>query len=217
MSNLAKKIGIVDYGVGNLFSLHKALKESEKNVFITEDKDEVLGMDGLILPGVGSFKAGMEGLRIRKLVEPLQKFAESGKPVLGICLGAQLMFDAGYEFGKSAGLGIIPGQAIAFKGLTDGAKIPHIGWNNIRPQPGLLWQDTIFKSVQNGGYVYFVHSFVLKPKNKEDVLALTDYGGKTFCSAIKNGNIYGCQFHPEKSAKEGLKIIKSFIRLVKND
>ena len=208
------KIGIIDYGVGNLFGLNKAISKFAKNVVITEDPEEVNSLNALILPGVGSFEAGINGLKVRNLINPVKKFAESGKPMLGICLGAQLLLSKGYEFGNFDGLDIIPGKVVLLSGLDRSAKVPHIGWNRIEPVKKSSWRGTILDSVKTGGYVYFIHSFVLQPDEKKDIFSLTSYGGKTFCSMVKRGNIYGCQFHPEKSATEGLKIIKNFVSLV---
>ncbi len=208
------KIAIIDYGLGNIFSINKALKIFTENVVITESGNGLGGFDALILPGVGSFKAGMAGLEIRDLVEPVRSFAKSGKPILGICLGAQLMLDKGYEFGECNGMGIISGKVIKFPQLSGGVKIPHIGWNRIRSS-ALNLKDKLLSSVKNGSYFYFVHSYTLEPKKKENVLAETEYGGHKFCSIIKSGNVYGCQFHPEKSGEVGLKFLANFIELAR--
>mgnify|MGYP001620139581 CR=1 FL=1 len=201
---MSKKITIIDYGVGNLHSLRKAFGHFGVVTLVSEDADEILGSDAVVLPGVGSFEAGMRGLKTRRLVEAIKNFAKSGKPVLGICLGAQLMFTRGYEFGEFDGLDIIPGKVTHFSDLERGEKIPHIGWNKVASPGGEIWNQAF----------YFVHSYILKPDKNENIFGITSYGGREFCSVVKNGNIYGTQFHPEKSGVAWLKLIKSFIDLV---
>ena len=163
----------------------------------------------------------MEGLKVRSLIKPVKEFALTGKPILGICLGAQLLLDKGYEFGVFNGLGVIHGKVVKLPKLKK-ERIPHIGWNEIygyklKVESGKLkvggWEKTILDSVKENSDVYFVHSYVLRPSNKNDILALASYDDYEFCSAIKRGNVYGCQFHPEKSGKIGLKIIKNFLDL----
>ncbi len=215
MKSGLKKIGIVDYGVGNLYSVEKAVKKFTDDVFIVEDADKIKTLDGLILPGTGSFQAGMDGLKVRNLTKEVISFAKSGKPVLGICLGAQILLTKGYEFGEFNGLGLISGKVTKFSDLKSGTKIPHIGWNRISFPKGISIDNTIFKSVKPESYAYFVHSYVIQPDNKTSILAETVYGGHKFCSVIRKGNIYGCQFHPEKSGEIGLGIIKNFVSLVK--
>src|SRR3989338_2944564 len=183
------KIVIVDYGVGNLYSIRKACAEFANNVVISEDADTISSADAVILPGVGAFNAGMEGLRKRNMVKVVKKFAASGKPMLGICLGGQLMLEKGYEFGEFDGLGLIPGKVVKFPKFKN-AKVPQIGWNKIR---FLKNKNELFNSLESELYVYFVHSYILEPKNRNHFLAKSTYGGFTFCSAIKMGNIYGTQ------------------------
>ena len=201
-------IAIVDYGVGNLYSLKKACLKFADKIEITDDPIVIEKADAVILPGVGSFQAGMDGLKKRGLIGAVKKIAASGKPVLGICLGAQLMLERGYEFGEFKGLGIIPGKVVIFTKLNN-AKIPQIGWNKVK----FSSNKNLFKSLKQNPYLYFVHSYILKPSERNSVLAETKYGNLTFCSAIKKGNIYGTQFHPEKSGEVGLKIISNFIKL----
>lgn len=214
MSN-SLRIVIVDYGVGNLYSLIRAFKFFGIEVIVTEDAETLNRADGIVLPGVGSFEAGMRGLKIRGLEKKLFDIAESNKPMLGICLGAQIMLTQGHEFGIFKGLDIIKGKVIHFPGLADNEKIPHVGWNTILPYKEDSWPGTILNSFNKNDQVYFVHSYILEPESKENILALSTYGGYTFCSAVKKGNIYGCQFHPEKSGQVGLKIIENFINLIK--
>ncbi|MEW6610787.1 MAG: imidazole glycerol phosphate synthase subunit HisH [Patescibacteria group bacterium] len=206
-----KKVAIIDYGVGNMYSLHKALKKFS-NAFITEEPEEMLTVDGIVLPGDGAFHAGMEGLRVRNLLDPLLARISEGIPILGICLGAQILLSKGFEFGESQGLDVIPGTVVKFP-ETANAKIPHINWSPIVAPSGVSWENTILEGIPLGAQVYFVHSFIIKPKNPVHLLATTTYGGTTFCSVVRKGSVYGCQFHPEKSGEVGLKIIENFLRV----
>lgn len=206
-------ITIIDYGLGNLYSLIRALEYFGIRPAVAEEPEQLGRADGLILPGVGSFGAGMRGLKMRGLVNEVRRLAEKNKPMLGICLGAQLMLTQGHEFGIFKGLDIIKGEVKHFPPLEKNEKTPQVGWNTICPGK-VSWQNTIFQSFNQDSRVYFVHSYILEPEDDKNILALTDYGGHTFCSAIKRGNLYGCQFHPEKSGQAGLKIIDNFIKTI---
>jgi len=211
------KIAITDYGVGNLHSIASAFNFFGAEVIISEDSEVLENADGIILPGVGSFVAGMRGLKKRGLIKGIQKIAKSNKPILGICLGAQLMLTEGHEFGISKGLDIIKGKVIRFPVLINNEKIPHIGWNTISPYKNNSWSGGILNSFKSNNQFYFVHSYILVPESKTNILALTSYGEYTYCSVMKKGNIYGCQFHPEKSGKVGLELINNFINLAKSN
>lgn len=207
------KIVVVDYGVGNVHSAIKGLKRFADNVVLSEDPAEIRSASALVLPGQGAFKAGMDGLRIRGLLDDVKRAADCGKPVLGICLGAQLLLERGFEFGEWEGLGLMPGTVVHFPVLQD-EKTPHMGWNAIEePAPG-KWKETALKGLRAGSEMYFIHSYIMQPSDHAHVLATTAYGGLRFPSVIGKGNMIGCQFHPEKSGEEGLRIIRNFIALI---
>jgi len=211
-----KIVAIVDYGLGNLFSLSKVFEHLSCTAIITSDPMVIEKADALILPGVGAFAAGMEGLKKKNLIKTINLFALSEKPMLGICLGAQLLLSKGFEFGENDGLNIIPGNVKMFpKSVSLKEKVPHIGWNNIyQPEDG-KWKDTIFNDITERSDVYFVHSYIMITDDKSNNLSITKYGDLEFVSSIRKNNIYGTQFHPEKSGEVGLTIIKNFINLIK--
>lgn len=208
------RIRVVDYGVGNIYSALKGLRLFAQDVELTEDPSDIRAADALVLPGQGSFEAGMRGLKLRGLLDDVRAFAERGKPVLGICLGAQLLLQRGYEFGEWEGLGIIPGDVVHFPVLHDGAKVPHMGWNGMETEDIARWNGTPLQGLRSGSEMYFIHSYVLQPTDPAHILATTVHGGVRFPSVIGKGNVIGCQFHPEKSGKEGLRIIENFVRSV---
>lgn len=211
--NKNPKIAIIDYGLSNLYSISKALKRFTDNSFITDELSGLESADGIILPGVGAFEEGMKGLRVRGLVEGIKKSAALDKPILGICLGAQLMLSRGYEFGVFDGLDLIKGEVVKFPEAIK-EKIPHVGWNKIYPREEGALDKSIFDFPEKNVNMYFVHSYILKPERKENIFALSNYGDFEFCSVIREKNIYGCQFHPEKSGKAGLRIIKNFVNIL---
>lgn len=198
-------IAIIDYGVGNLFSLYSSFEAIGEKVKITADADEIHAADRIILPGVGAFGDAADKLRKSGLDKVVISEAKSGKPLMGICLGMQLLFDKGYEYGEYDGLGLIPGKVVPMQGVIDeNLKIPHIGWNKL-----IKKQDSpILKYLNEGDCVYFVHSYYADDC-AENVIATAEYD-KELTAAVANGNIFGCQFHPEKSGEVGLKILRAF-------
>ncbi|MFA5334361.1 MAG: imidazole glycerol phosphate synthase subunit HisH [Candidatus Omnitrophota bacterium] len=204
---MKQKIVVVDYGMGNLRSVSKALEASGARVVISDMPAEILGADKLVLPGVGAFKDAASELRSRKLFGPVCEFIDGGKPFLGLCLGLQLLLEKSEEAGSCKGLGIIKGKVLRFKSKK--LKIPHMGWNQLS---GIRRGCPLFKGIPEGSYVYFVHSYYALPDDKRTISAYTDYGVK-FASAIWSGNVYATQFHPEKSQALGLKIMRNFVKI----
>lgn len=209
-----KKIVIVDYGVGNIHSIIKAFANFGQQAILSRDQKIIEEADGVVLPGVGAFAAAMVGLKKYNLDVTIKKIAEQNKPLLGICVGAQIFFSEGHEFGIHEGLDIIPGKVVKFDPAKCSEKIPQIGWNSIGMPTGKIWDGTIFQNIKPDDQVYFVHSYFFKPDNDDYILSESVYGGYKFCSSVKKGNIYGCQFHPEKSGKIGLNIIQNFINIL---
>ena len=209
-------IAVIDYNLGNVRSISEAFKNQNANIILTRNKDEILKSEGVVIPGVGSFSQGMKNLVNFDLVDVLKECTTLEKPLLGICLGMQLLFEESEEFGKTNGLGLISGKIIELPTKDNlNEKLPHVSWNEIKIDKA-SWDNTILSDIQEGSDMYFVHSFVAKPKDPNNVLSLTEYSKYLFCSSVKKGNIYGCQFHPEKSGLLGLKIINNFINICKS-
>lgn len=208
-------IAIIDYGLGNIQSISNALNSFNSPYILSKDRDEILNADGLILPGVGAFGEAMRLLQVHNLDSIIKEFAASGKPLLGICLGMQLLLEKSEEFGLTSGLALIEGKVIKFPLQSSiSLKLPHIAWSQIHHSQSTQ-ENSLFFDISNATDMYFVHNYIVVPKDKENILSLSSYGGFEFCSAVHKKNIYGCQFHPEKSAKDGLKILKNFINIVK--
>lgn len=207
------RIAVIDYDVGNVRSILSAFDNQGVHALLTNDKKKILESDGVILPGVGAFKHGMDNLNKYGLVGTIKEYIETGKPFMGICLGMQMLFEESEEFGNTMGLGLISGKVIKLPTKDiDNEKLPHVSWNELNGDES-LWLGTILEGINNGSDMYFVHSFVVQPDNESDVLSTTEYSGSNFCSSVKKGRVYGCQFHPEKSGKDGLNIIKNFINI----
>lgn len=201
-------IAIVDYGVGNLFSLNSSLELIGAESIVTSDPQVLRSADKILLPGVGAFEDAARKLRDSGLADLLKELAAEGKPLLGICLGMQLLFEKSYEYGEHEGLGLIPGSVKPIRDVipTD-YKIPHIGWNGLH----LNGDCPLFRNIREGDCVYFVHSFYAAGCEPY-VTATADYGAE-LTAAVAKGTVYGCQFHPEKSGKVGLSILKAFADL----
>ncbi|MBC5580759.1 imidazole glycerol phosphate synthase subunit HisH [Anaerofilum sp. BX8] len=210
-----KRVTLIDYGLSNLLSVQRAFEHFGAKVEIARSPAAVLGAQALVLPGVGAFRDGMAGLEQLGLTVPIRQKAAAGTPLLGICLGMQMLFDESEEFGRWQGLGLIPGRVVklpernAAGGLQ---RVPQVGWNGLLPPQGKTdFADSLLRAVRPGGEVYFVHSYEAKPARPQDRLAEVLYGGRRVCAAARSGSVTGCQFHPEKSGEVGLSIIRQFL------
>ncbi|MFZ7134654.1 MAG: imidazole glycerol phosphate synthase subunit HisH [Eubacteriales bacterium] len=200
-------IAILDYGVGNLKNVYTALTNIQLDAVITSNISEVNHAQGIILPGVGAFQDAMEHLIQSGLVDCIKENVNKGKPLLGICLGMQMLFDCSYEDGKWDGLGLMSGEVVRF---SNELKVPHMGWNSLHRNKDHL----LIKDVQEGEYVYFVHSYYVKEKYPDNVLLYTEYGIRV-PAVVSKDNVFGMQFHPEKSSNTGLKLLQNFKELIK--
>jgi glutamine amidotransferase len=204
-------IAIVDYQLGNLFSVKQACQSLGYQAEIVSDPDSLRKSDALILPGVGAFAAAMTNLNQSGMKEALLEFAASGKSFLGICLGMQLLFTESEEFDQMKGLNLLEGQIKRIP--SDGRKVPQVGWNQIHAA-GQPWQGSCLKEVREGEFMYFVHSYYCAPKEPSVVLCTTEYDGFSYCSAVRKDNVVATQFHPEKSAEPGLTIYANWLKSV---
>jgi glutamine amidotransferase len=215
---MKKKITIIDYQLGNLFSVKQACIYLGYDALITSDPIDIINADYLILPGVGAFADSMNNMRKLDLIEPIKDFVSSGKPFMGICLGLQLLLTESEEFGSTKGLDLITGEVIKFSKkdiMGNVLKVPQISWNQIYEPKDDLWANSPLDSCKRGDYMYFVHSFYAQPSENNLVFSTTNYGGYEYCSSIKKDNIFACQFHPEKSGKYGVKIYENWINTYK--
>jgi len=210
-------VSIIDYNVGNIKSVISAFETVGNPVRLVSTSDDILNSELLVLPGDGAFGYAMKELEKRNLIGPIKKYVELGKPLLGVCLGMQLLMTESEEFGIHKGLNIIEGKVISFTHETEIADnyyhVPHMGWNTLIRPDGVLWKNSILSSVPDNSEVYFIHSYYIVPKNKEYSLAKTYYGGQEICSVIRKGNVFGTQFHPEKSGENGMNMILYFSSL----
>lgn len=211
-----KKVVIVDYGHGNLYSINQACVHIGYNPVISSRPEDILSADSLILPGVGAFKVAMDELASQNLIEPIKAFVEKGNFLLGVCLGMQLLFDESEEFGTNKGLGLVGGKIIRFPNTINDVKlrVPHIGWNKLfLDNSPDKWKGSPLEEVTADDFMYFIHSYYALPTDQDNVLSLTNYQELEYCSSVKKDNILGFQFHPEKSSEKGLTIYKNFLKL----
>lgn len=201
-------IVVVDYGMGNLRSVAKAFEKVGFNIKVSSNPEDIKNAKAIVVPGVGAFGDAVHNLKRFNLFDEIINHIQEGKPYFGICLGLQLLFEYGYEFGEHEGFGVLKGKVVRFEN-KEGYKIPHMGWNQV----WIKQKEGLFSDIKEGEYFYFVHSYYAKPENKEDIASTTDYI-TDFCSAIQKDNIWAVQFHPEKSQKAGLKLISNFKNFV---
>lgn len=217
MPEPSARVAIVDYGMGNLFSVQQACTHVGLEAMITAEASRLLTADAVILPGVGAFGDAMAELTRRDLVVPLREAVASGKPVLGICLGMQLLMSESEEFGRHQGLNIVEGTVTRLAVAAEAGarlKVPQVGWNRIARPPGASWDRSALDGLADGECLYFVHSFHAVPNDPAVILSTTRYGPTTFCSSLRRGALFACQFHPERSGPPGLRIYRNFARQV---
>jgi glutamine amidotransferase len=221
MSEMRSRIAIVDYGMGNLFSVKRACERFGMHASITSSFRDIESADAVILPGVGAFGDAMKNLEELNLVGLLQDTAAQNKPLVGICLGVQLLMDESLEFGRHKGLGIFKGKVVKFDHPVEGdreLKVPQVGWNRInkakKPYGQDAWQGTLLEGIKDGAFMYFVHSYIVQPIDPEVIISTTKYGHIDFCSSLGRKNIFASQFHPERSDFEGLKVYRNLASLI---
>jgi len=200
-------ITIVDYGMGNLRSVQKACERVGIDARVTTDRAEIARAEKMILPGVGAFRDSIAELRKQNLIEPILQHIEADRPFLGICLGLQMLFDVSYEDGRYEGLGVLPGEVVRFPDFEE-LKVPHMGWNQLQ----IVGEQPLLAGIPNDAYFYFVHSYYVVPQDEAVVAARSQYG-IDFVSMVSRGNLFATQFHPEKSQKVGLKLLRNFAEL----
>jgi len=216
MKKNLNKVAIIDYKMANMYSVKNACSVVGLDSFITSDYRDLFEAKAAILPGVGAFRSAMENLNRFKLINAIRNFIDSGKPFMGVCLGMQLLFSESEEFISSRGLNILKGKVIKFSNNNHSVKVPHIGWNRIlrNENKKIFWDNTPLSNIPNGQFMYFVHSYYVKPEDENIILSHTNYGGIEYCSSLKKDNIFATQFHPEKSGKFGIEIYKNWKNLI---
>lgn len=208
------RVGVLDYGAGNLMNVLRAIEHLGFAHELVERPEDLRAISKLIIPGVGAYNAAMGAISQLGMVEPIRKHAERGNPVFGICLGMQLLFDRSFEFVETQGLGLIGGDIIKLSMADqqfENYKLPHIGWNSLKIHSPTSY---LLEDVEDGSSVYFVHSYKAKLKDANDLIASCEYAGNLIPAVVQRGNIMGCQYHPEKSGKAGLRMLSSFLRSV---
>ena len=211
-----KNVVILDYGHGNLYSINQACIQVGYTPIISSCQSDIINADSLILPGVGAFKVAMDLLLKKELIEPIFEFVKKGNYMMGVCLGMQLLFETSQEFGINKGLGLIKGTVEKFPSEINDKKIrvPHIGWNNIiKNNQKKNWNSTPLFNISEENHFYFIHSYYAKPVDQQNILSISNYQDIQFCSSVQKDNVFGFQFHPEKSAQQGLTIYKNFLKL----
>jgi imidazole glycerol-phosphate synthase subunit HisH len=219
MSERKPTVSIVDYGMGNLFSVKLACKREGLDASITSDPEAIRSADSVILPGVGAFEDAARTLRTTGLTDAMLATIREGRPFLGICLGQQLLMRVSFEFGEHPGMGVFDGDVVRFDGHTaDGrkVKVPQVGWNRVNRRSG-AWADSPFAALADGEYMYFVHSYYTRPKDPSVIAATSTYGGIEFASALRRENVLACQFHPERSGAPGLAVYRAFREMILRD
>lgn len=217
MPDHSGQVAIVDYSLGNLYSVKHACAHVGLQAEITSSKTAIANARAVILPGVGAYGDAMATLRRLDLVSVLHDVAASGKPLIGICLGIQLLMTESHEFGRHRGLGLIEGPVVRFDGPIEqgrALKVPQIGWNRI-VSTGQSWEGTLLDGVADRAHMYFVHSYIVQPQAPDVILSTSCYGQVEFCSSLQRGNIFACQFHPERSGAAGLKVYENLARLIR--
>ena len=212
---MSNSVTLIDYGVGNLLSVARAFEHCGANVLLSHEPADIDRAERLVLPGVGAFADGMQGLRERKLVDPIRRYAESGRPLLGICLGMQMLTTTSEEFGEHQGLDLIPGRVLAIpREATDGSplKTPHIGWSSLHRPAHAEWDRSLLAQSVPGTSVYLVHSYAVVLNDRRHLLSDCVYGGHRIATTIQRNAVVGCQFHPEKSGPAGLSMLAAFLR-----
>jgi glutamine amidotransferase len=213
---MTREVTVLDYGSGNLFSIGQALSSCGVRVHVTSDAERIVTATHLVIPGVGAFGQCMEKMRQASLIEPLREAIGRGAWVLGICVGMQMLLDSSAEFGVHPGLGLIPGKVVSIPAVDESGrkhKVPYVGWSPLYSVAGKAWENTILSTISPGSCCYFVHSFMACPNDERRRLAETYYGATRVCAAVQFDNVFGTQFHPEKSGEAGLAIVSRFLEL----
>jgi imidazole glycerol-phosphate synthase subunit HisH len=212
---MSKRVVIIDYSLGNMFSVEQALTQCGASPFISNNAEEIAKAQAIVLPGVGAFAEAMNYLKENNIDRAIKDSVSAGKQFLGICLGMQLLFTKSEEFGETTGLNLIEGEILKFKpNESEKLHVPQVGWNTIHKNSEESWKASPLRDLNDGEYMYFVHSFYAKPRNEADILSKTTYGGVTYCSSVMKRNIIATQFHPEKSGELGLSIYKHWLEKI---